>query len=84
MRAKDLTAGNELPLNFSQGMVIAFKLSKLDLKMHNIKAKELLINRVDLNLCNINNDIILHITFLRKKQYFFDDHAGKSLLNAQG
>ena len=87
MRAEDLTTGNELPLNFSQGMVIAFKSSTLDVKMResNIRTEESLIGRVDLDLCNINNDIILRITFLRgQNNIFFDDRAGKSLLNARG
>ena len=85
IRAKDLTAGNELPLDFSRGMIIAFKSSSTFNSAISNWDQAPLINRTDIDLCNINDDIILRITLLRgENKVFFNDRAGKSLLNARG
>ena len=84
--ATDLTAGKELPLNgFSPGMIIAFKSDKLDLTLSRDKGRVSVNPRIDLDLCNINNDIILRITIFRgKNKIFFNDRADKSLLDGWG
>ena len=83
--AQDLRAGNELPLSLSPGMVIAFKSSQLDLKSPGTPQDPFKIDRMDLDLCNINSDIILRITFLRgKNKVLFNDRADISLLDGWG
>jgi hypothetical protein len=82
--AKDLRAGEELPLTFSPGMVIALKSSQfkwIDPFFNSVGRTP----RMDLDLCNIDNDIILRITFFRgQKKVFFNDRADKSLLDGWG
>ena len=84
--ATDLTAGKELPLNgFSPGMIIAFKSDKLDLMLSRDKGQVSVNPRMDLYLCNINNDIILRITIFKgKNKIFFNDRVDKSLLDGWG
>jgi hypothetical protein len=84
--ATDLSAGNVLPLDdFSSGIIIAFKSTKFDLTVPSDNARVSVSPRMDLDLCNINNDIILRITILRGiNKVFFNDHANKSLLGGWG
>jgi hypothetical protein len=82
----DLRTGKELPLNgFSPGMVIALKSPKFDLTVPCDNGWASVSPRMDLDLCNINNDIILRITILRgTNKVFFNDRADKSLLDGWG
>jgi hypothetical protein len=84
--ATDLTAGKELPLNgFSPGMIIALKSAKLDLTLPRDNDRVSVSPRMDLDLRNINNDIILRITILKgTNKVFFNDRADKSLLDGWG
>jgi hypothetical protein len=84
--ATDLSAGKKLPLiGFSPGMIIALKSAKLDLTVPSDNDWASVSPRMDLNLWNINNDIILRITILRgTNKVFFNDHANKSLLDGWG
>jgi hypothetical protein len=84
--ATDLSAGNELPLDdLSPGMIVALKSAKLDLTVPSDKGWASVSPRMDLDLCNIDNDIILRITILRgTNKVFFNDHANKSLLDGWG
>jgi hypothetical protein len=82
--ARDLPAGQELPLIYKPGMVIALKSSQF-------KWRDPFFNsvgrtpRMDLDLCNIDNDIILRITFfLGQNQVLFNDRADKSVLDGWG
>ena len=79
--AKELRLGKVLNVNFSAGMVIAFISTQLDL-MTSIMTSD---SRINLDLCNMENDVILHIMFLRgKNMVFFNDHMDKSLLDGWG
>ena len=82
----DLSAGKELPLNgFSSGMIIALKSAKFDLTVPPDNDWVSVSPRMDLDLWNVNNDIILCITILRgKNKVFFNDRADKSLLDGWG
>jgi hypothetical protein len=83
--AKYLSAGKELPLSLLPGRILALKSAKLDLKIPNDNDWASASPRVDLDLCNIDNDIILRITILRgTNKVFFNDHADKSLLDGWG
>jgi hypothetical protein len=84
--ATDLSAGNELPLDdFSSGMIIAFKSTKLDLTVPHDNDWVSVSPRMDLDLWNINNDIILRITILRgTNKVFLNDYANKNLLDGWG
>ena len=80
--AKDLTAERELPLSFSPGTIIALKSAKFDLTVPRNNDWASVSPRMDLNLYNIDNDIILRITILRgTNKVFFNDRANKSLLD---
>ena len=82
----DLSTGEELPLNgFSPGMIIALKSAKFDLTAPYDNDGASVSPRMDLDLWNINNDIILRITILRgTNKVFFNDRADKSLLDGWG
>ena len=82
----DLSTGEELPLNgFSPGMIIALKSAKFDLMAPDDNDGASVSPRMDLDLWNINNDIILRITILRgTNKVFFNDRADKSLLDGWG
>jgi len=84
--ATDLSAGKELPVNgFSPGMIIALKSAKLDLTVPSDNNWVSLSPRMDLDLCNIDNDIVLRITIIRgTNMVFFNDHANKNLLGGWG
>ena len=84
--ATDLSTGKELPLDgFSPGMIIALKSAKLDLTVPSDNDQVSVSPRMDLDLRNIDNDIILRITILRGiNKVFFNDHANKSLLDGWG
>ena len=83
--AKILSAGKELPLSLSPGRILALKSAKLDLTVPNDNDWASVSPRVDLDLCNIDNDIILRITILRgTNKVFFNNHANKSLLDGWG
>ena len=79
----DLSTGKELPLSLSPGMIIALKSAKLDLTLvPRVDEWVPVIHRMDLDLCNIDNDIILRITFFRgTKKVIFNDCADESLLD---
>ena len=82
---KDLSAGKELPLSLSPGRIIALKSAKFDLMVPRDNDWVSISPRIDLNLWNVNNDIILRITILRgTNKVFFNDHANKSLLDGWG
>lgn len=75
--ATDLRLTEELPLNLSPGMVVAFESSIFALPgsdyLHFLETY--------LDLYNINNDIILRITIRRKEnKVFFNDRAAKRSL----
>jgi hypothetical protein len=82
----DPSEGKELPLNvFSPGIIIALKSAKFDLSVPRDNDWASVSPRMDLDLWNINNDIILRITILRgTNKVFFNDHANKSLLDGWG
>ena len=82
--AKDLSAGKELPLDsFSPGMIIALKSAKFNLMMPSDNDWASVSPRMDLNLWNINNDLILHIMIVRgQNKVFFNDCTDKSLLDS--
>jgi len=84
----DLNSGKELPISFSAGMIIAFKSAKLDLTpVPRVSVDEWVpvIHKTDLDLCNIDHDIILRITFFRgSKRVFFNDRANESLSDGWG
>ena len=82
----DLSTGKELPLSLSPGMIIALKSAKLDLTLvPHVDEWVPVIHRMDLDLCNIDNVIILRITFFRgTKKVFFNDCADESLLDGWG
>ena len=83
--AADLSAGKELPLRFSPGMILALKSAKFDLTVPSDNDSASVSPRMDLDLCNIDNDIILRITILRgTNKVFFNDRANKSLLDGWG
>lgn len=84
--AKDLSAGKELPLDsFSPGMIIALKSAKFNLMMPSDNDWASVSPRMDLNLWNINNDLILHIMIVRgQNKVFFNDCTDKSLLDSWG
>jgi len=84
--ATDLSAGKELPLSgFSSGIIIALKSAKFDLMVPRDNDWASVSPRMDLDLKNINNDIILRITILRgKNKVFFNNHTVKSLLDGWG
>lgn len=77
--ATDLRLWEELPLNLSAGMVVAFKSSTFTLAQHQIHFETYL------DLYNMNGDIILRIMIRRKQnKVFFNDRAGKSPLDGWG
>jgi hypothetical protein len=82
----DLSAGKELHLkSFSPGMILALKSDKLDLTVPCDDDRASVSPRMDLDLWNINNDIILRITIVRgTNKVFFNDRADKSLLDGWG
>ena len=84
--ATDLRAGKELPLDdFSPGMIITLKSAKFDLTVPSENDQVSVSPRMDLDLRNIDNDIILRITIFRGiNKVFFNDHANKSLLGGWG
>ena len=84
--ATDLSAGGELPLTgFLPGTILALKSTKLDLTVPRDNDWASVSPRIDLDICNINNDIILRITIFRgRNKVFFNDHANKSLLDGWG
>jgi len=83
---RDLSAGKNLRLSgFSPGMIIALKSAKFDLTVPSDNDWASVSPRMDLDLCNINNDIVLCITILRgTNKVFFNDRADKSLLDGWG
>ena len=82
---KDLSAGKELPISLSPGRIIALKSAKFDLTEPHDNDWASVSPRMDLDIWNINNDIILRITILRgTNKVFFNDHAAKSLLDGWG
>jgi hypothetical protein len=83
--AKDLSAGEELPLRLSPGKIFTLKSAKFDLTVPRDNDWVSVSPRMDLDLSNIDNDIILRITILRgTNKIFFTDHANKSLLDGWG
>jgi hypothetical protein len=81
--ANDLSSGKELPLRLSPGRIVALNSAKFDLTVPNDWAS--VSPRMDLDLWNINNDLILRITILRgTNKVFFNDRADKSLLDGWG
>ena len=84
--ATDLSAEKNLPLNgFSPGMIIALKSAKFDLMVPSDDDWVSVSPRMDFDLCNIDNDIVLRITILRGiNKVFFTDYTSKSLLGGWG
>ena len=83
--AKDLSAGEELPLRLSPGKIVALKSAKFDLTAPHDNDWVSVSPRMDLDMWNINNDIILRISILKgKNKVFFNDRADKSLLDGWG
>ena len=82
---KDLSAGKELPISLSPGRIIALNSAKFDLTEPHDNDWASVSPRMDLDIWNINNDIILRITILRgTNKVFFNDHADKGLLDGWG
>ena len=83
--AKDLSTGKKLRLSLSPGRIVTLKSAKLDLTVPRNNDWASVSPRMDLDLWNINNDIILRITILRgTNRVFFNDRADKSLLDGWG
>jgi hypothetical protein len=83
--AKDLSAGKDLPLRLVPGRIVALKSAKFDLTVPSDNDWASVSPRMDLDLWNINNDLILRITILRgRNKVFFNDRADKSLLDGWG
>ena len=83
--AKDLSAGKELPLRLLPGRIVALKSAKFDLTVPHDNDWASVNPRLDLDLCNIDNDIIFRITILRgTNKVFFNDYANQSLLDSWG
>ena len=81
--AKDLSSGKELPLRLSPGRIVALNSAKFDLTVPDDWVS--VSPRMDLDLWNISNDLILRITILRgTNKVFFNDRADKSLLDGWG
>jgi hypothetical protein len=83
--ATDLRPGKESPLlNFSAGMIIAFKSTRFDIQAHP-SAPSTTRSATHLDLYNKKNDIILRITIRNgQNKVFFNDRADKSLLDGWG
>jgi hypothetical protein len=83
--AKDLSTGKKLRISLSPGRIVTLKSAKLDLTVPRDNDWASVSPRMDLDLCNIDNDIILRITILRgTNRVFFNDRADKSLLDGWG
>jgi hypothetical protein len=63
--AKDLSAGEKLHLRLSPGKIVALKSAKFDLTLPRDNDWVSVSPRMDLDMWNINNDIVLRITILR-------------------
>lgn len=73
------TGRGGISVNFSTGMVIAFKSTRFDIA-GKLGAKE-----VHLDLCNKDKDTIFRMTIRRgKNQVFFNDRAAQSLVDGWG
>jgi hypothetical protein len=84
---KNLRAGREVFFNFKPGMVIALKSTQFKWRdsFSSFLGSAERTPRMDLDLCNIKDDIILRITFLKgQNKVFFNDRAHKSLLDGWG